>query len=70
MSFETFLAVACDVHGAELEEGVTGDCIGIAIDESLVWWDGWDILHSVRVYLLSNDEDGNPTRELVHEEGV
>jgi len=70
MSNEHFLAVACDIHGAELEEGCTGDCIAIAIDESMVWWDGWDALYSVRVYRISNDDDGNETVECVYEEFV
>ena len=61
MSNAHFLAVACDIHGAELAEGYTGDCIEIAIDESMEIWDGWDALYSVRVYRVSNDEDGNPT---------
>ena len=67
---EYFLAVACDIHGAELEEGSKGDCVDITIDESMEIWDGWDALYSVKVYLVSNDEDGNPTYECVHEEYV
>lgn len=67
---EYFLAVACDIHGAELEEGSKGDCINVAIDESMEVWDGWDALYSVRVYRISNDEDGNETAECVHEEFV
>ena len=63
-----FLAVACDIHGAELEGGSPGDCIGVTIDESMVYWDGWDALYSVKVYRISNDEDGNETAEFVHEE--
>lgn len=70
MQNEYFVAVACDVHGAEMEDGTMGDCIGVAIDESMAWWGGWDALHSVRVYRISNDEDGNATSELVHEEPV
>jgi len=70
MSNAHFLAVACDIHGAELAEGYTGDCIEIAIDESMEIWDGCDALYSVRVYRVSNDEDGNPTHECVHEECV
>jgi len=65
---EYFVAVACDINGAEMENGTSGDCIGITIDESMVLWDGWDALYSIRVYRMSNDEDGNETAECVHEE--
>jgi hypothetical protein len=70
MSNKYFLAVACDINGAQLEEGATGDCIDITIDESMVLWDGWDALYSIQVYLISRDLDGDEVAECVHEEFV
>ena len=65
---EYFVAVACDVHGSEMAEGSTGDCIAITIDESMQVWDGWDALYSIRVYHVTHDLDGSKIYDCVHEE--
>lgn len=67
---EYFRAVACDIHGAEMAEFGKADCIGIAVDEALDQWSGWDQLYSIRVYFVTHDLDGEPVYTVAYEEFV